>query len=71
MEKLDVGKNHIRLLPLDLYSFTKLAYLDIRSNDFTDLHHQISRLEPTLQILGLDWVKYSFEKYYKESNFKN
>jgi hypothetical protein len=68
MERLDVGRNHIRFLPESLYEMERLSILDVRSNDFTCLHSSVLRLKDKLQALGIDWVKYSLQHYYKQRN---
>jgi len=44
-----------------------LNILDVRSNDFTCFHSSIIYLKDKLQALGLDWVKYDLQGYYKTS----
>ena len=45
LERLDVGKNHIRILPEELFSLEQLKIVDLRSNDFTKIPKTILNLE--------------------------
>ncbi|CAD8174628.1 unnamed protein product [Paramecium octaurelia] len=64
LERLDVGKNHIRILPDELFQMEQLKIVDLRSNDFTKLPKAILNLEKQLKGLGLDWVKYTNQNYF-------
>ncbi|CAD8167116.1 unnamed protein product [Paramecium octaurelia] len=64
LERLDVGKNHIRILPDELFQMEQLKIVDLRSNDFTKIPKSILNLEKQLKGLGLDWIKYTNLNYY-------
>jgi hypothetical protein len=68
LERLDVGKNHVRQIPNGLWKCMKLSTLDIRSNDFDTLSGDILNLERQLCALGIDWVKYSLKEYHPDRN---
>ena len=59
LERLDVGKNHIRIIPNELFQMENIKIIDLRSNDFTKLPISILKLEKKLQGFGIDWVKYT------------
>ncbi|CAD8092120.1 unnamed protein product [Paramecium sonneborni] len=64
LERLDVGKNHIRILPDELFQLEQLKIIDLRSNDFTKIPKSILNLEKQLKGLGLDWIKYTNNNYF-------
>ncbi|CAD8070665.1 unnamed protein product [Paramecium primaurelia] len=64
LERLDVGKNHIRILPDELFLMEQIKIIDLRSNDFTKIPKTILNLEKQLKGLGLDWIKYTNQNYF-------
>ncbi|CAD8170472.1 unnamed protein product [Paramecium pentaurelia] len=64
LERLDVGKNHIRILPDELFHLEQIKIIDLRSNDFTKIPKTILNLEKQLKGLGLDWIKYTNQNYF-------
>lgn len=63
---MDVGRNHINSILPEISTLEKIQMVDVRSNDFTKLPVSFVQLQSKLCGLGIDWVRYSLDKYFPQ-----